>query len=701
MKLRYSLLTRMKIVLWAITLLLSMQFQAEVFAQDSSASKQGRFFQSKPTRKQILAMKFEDLSALSLEELTELSNIVGVSSVDELLKLLVNTASKTNERLNDAPGVVSVITARELELFGAQTLEDALQYVVSVNLGTNFLYPGIVSLRGEQSSGVTNNHILFLLNGRPLRETLIGGIYTEILAGFPLSSIDRIEIVRGPGSILYGTGAFTGTINIITKKSFNSSISARVGSFGTQTISAQSGLTLGTGLGDLKLSAAAYYHNRSDWSVTYRARATATQPVRTDVFTPSRNALSGLLTADLGGFHAQTLITNYRANVLGVTAVFPTVMHSILSISSDIGYKHQFSDIFASSLNLTHKHYQSEYESLTNAQDVVLELTNYYTPNNNFKILLGGTLNARLGGIASATNSSVILIPSYNQLWLTGYAEVQWQPLETLKFTAGLQANKPQNTPLDLVPRLSAIWNITPELGIKALYGQAYRAPTAFELFLDGPAAAGNPNLRPEKVTTFDVEAFWESPQARLSLVYFNGLQSDVITQGGRVGGRNAPINRGTYSMEGVEFEGKYTPTNDLYVVSSFLVQRNFLNSTVANTAPTPDWTVKIGAGYDNHDGFAVSAFYIFTGQRGAPNGQTVQTFTPNPIPRPYHNLSANINLDLTALLNWSTMPHIIVNLRIENALDETFWDALNNTNTNSLPLAPGRGLYGGVIVKF
>ncbi|MFY8000006.1 MAG: hypothetical protein ACOVSW_15520, partial [Candidatus Kapaibacteriota bacterium] len=67
----------------ALAIILLLIIAGETFAQDSSMSKQERTLSAKPTRKQILAMKFEELSALSLEEITELSRIVGVASVDE------------------------------------------------------------------------------------------------------------------------------------------------------------------------------------------------------------------------------------------------------------------------------------------------------------------------------------------------------------------------------------------------------------------------------------------------------------------------------------------------------------------------------------------------------------------------------------------------------------------------------------------
>jgi outer membrane receptor for ferrienterochelin and colicins len=679
----------------------STEAQTQAAAQSSSQPAQERHFKTKPTRKQVLAMKFEELSQLSLEELAELSAIVGVQSVDELLKLLVNTASKTNERLNDTPGVVSVITAREIELFGAQTLEDVLNYMVSVNLGTNFLYPENVNVRGETSTGVTNNHILFLLNGRPLRETLIGGIYTELLIGFPLAAIERIELVRGPGSVLYGSGAFTATFNIITKPVYNTALSARGGSFGTITASAQSGISIPTSVGDVRVNASAYYHTRPDWSVPYTNQVGMRR--ETGTYNLARRSVSGLLSVDVGGFHAQALVNDYSANVLGVTPLLPTIEHSIFSVSGDVGYKHKFSDEFASSLNVTAKHYQSRYESRTNAQDYIVELTNYYEPNQNFKVLLGGFLNARQGTIVNATNSTIVLIQPYNQLWFTAYTEVQWQPIEALRVSAGVQLNKPERTPLDLVPRVNAVLNFTPELGIKAIFGQAYRAPSAFENFLNGPAARGNLDLVPEKVSSWDVEAFWETEKTRLSLVYFNGLQTDVIRNRITSGDpRPSPANTGTFLMEGIEFEGKYTPTNDLYVLASALIQRNFSNSTIANTLATPPVTIKLGAGYDNHDGIALSLFYTYTAQASstrfvaAPNAPVT-----NPIPTEAHLLSANLNLNITDILNLSGVPAIILNARVENIFDALAWTSEAHPNTNALPLHTPRGVYGGIIIKF
>jgi outer membrane receptor protein involved in Fe transport len=114
-----------------------------------------------------------------------------------------------------------------------------------------------------------------------------------------------------------------------------------------------------------------------------------------------------------------------------------------------------------------------------------------------------------------------------------------------------------------------------------------------------------------------------------------------------------------------------------------------------------PDWTVKLGVGYDNHNGLAASLFYIYTGQPGDPSSRSSMRLLVNPVPRPYHLLSANVNLDITSVFDWASVPHIILNVRMENVLNESLWSPEAAAATNSLPLAPGRGVYGGIIVKF
>jgi outer membrane receptor for ferrienterochelin and colicin len=174
---------------------------------------------------------------LSIEELVNLS-------LEELLQVKIITASRSEETLSTAPGVMSVITAKEIEQFGSNSLFEVLERVTSTYMNGYHLFPqNNPSLRGDLASNV-DNHVLILVNGRPFRESFGGGYAFSIYLAFPVSMIEKIEIIRGPGSVLYGSNAFVGVINLITKTQasqphqVSGEIALKQGTFGARAMEA-------------------------------------------------------------------------------------------------------------------------------------------------------------------------------------------------------------------------------------------------------------------------------------------------------------------------------------------------------------------------------------------------------------------------------------------------------------------------------
>ena len=122
-----------------------------------------------------------------------------------LLNMKVTTASKFSENLADAPGVMEVVTKDELRRFGGMTLGEILDRVPGLSTTTaSFTDRSMVAARGDQTQ-INGGHILFLINGRPTREVLEGGIISDLLESFPVNILERIEVILGPGSVLYGS----------------------------------------------------------------------------------------------------------------------------------------------------------------------------------------------------------------------------------------------------------------------------------------------------------------------------------------------------------------------------------------------------------------------------------------------------------------------------------------------------------------
>ncbi len=156
-------------------------------------------------------------------------------SLEALLSLRISLASRTEQTLAEAPSVVSVITAQDIQQMGARSLEDVLRTVPGFDVvlnpqGSNLGF----GVRGTLGLNFSSNSIKYLLNGHTLNS--LTGSPLHYFDYFPIENIQKIEIIRGPGSALYGANAFFGVINIITKtkeKLEDSHVDLAGGSFST------------------------------------------------------------------------------------------------------------------------------------------------------------------------------------------------------------------------------------------------------------------------------------------------------------------------------------------------------------------------------------------------------------------------------------------------------------------------------------
>lgn len=128
----------------------------------------------------------------------------------------VEAASRSAEAVEDAPGSVTIIPGSELRAMGYPTVAEALRGTRGVFTTYDGAYT-FAGVRGINLPGDFGNRMLTLLNGHSMNDSWVNLSYFDYLARTDLEDVERIEIVRGPGSVLYGTGAFSGVVNIVTK----------------------------------------------------------------------------------------------------------------------------------------------------------------------------------------------------------------------------------------------------------------------------------------------------------------------------------------------------------------------------------------------------------------------------------------------------------------------------------------------------
>jgi outer membrane receptor for ferrienterochelin and colicins len=154
-------------------------------------------------------------------------------SLEELGNINTSIATGNNTTLDKAPAAATVITAEQIEALGTSTLDDVLETVpgLHVALSGAFRLDAIYSIRGIHTK--LNSQALLLVNGFPVQYSVSGG--RPPLFRQSINNISRIEVLRGPGSAIYGSDAFSGVINIITKSAAEidgTEIGGKTGSFG-------------------------------------------------------------------------------------------------------------------------------------------------------------------------------------------------------------------------------------------------------------------------------------------------------------------------------------------------------------------------------------------------------------------------------------------------------------------------------------
>ncbi|MCK4591194.1 MAG: TonB-dependent receptor plug domain-containing protein, partial [Candidatus Latescibacteria bacterium] len=134
--------------------------------------------------------------------------------LEDLLNVKISTAAKYEQTISEAPASVTIITSEDIKRYGYRTLDEVLMSVRGfyTRNDRNYAYMGI---RGFSRPGDYDNRILVLINGHTLNENVYGAPFFGTDLGMNLDTIERIEIVRGPGSAVYGTGAMFAVVNVI------------------------------------------------------------------------------------------------------------------------------------------------------------------------------------------------------------------------------------------------------------------------------------------------------------------------------------------------------------------------------------------------------------------------------------------------------------------------------------------------------
>ncbi len=535
-------------------------------------------------------------------------------SLSDLFDIDISAASKIKQKSTEAPGVVYVVTRREIDQMGSKTLGDVLNYVpgfesvrsVAINEHEN------INVRGKAS--MYSEAVLILVDG--IRQTdVIYGSPVVISRYYDLHNVERIEIIRGPGSALYGAGAFVGVVNIITRSGKNNQdLLANIegGSFGTINGSIYKGHEFNN---NLSISAAFQYNDEDGEDYENlttkfgRPVAETEDPVEDYEFNFKLNYDSDTFTNEVGlkVMHKEDsdfIPDGWRNNKLsGVDNITENSVHTFYS---RMGLPFLEQGNVALTLSIVDSENDNYYQLFEPAELVGMgqsptdirvtsgrgglagPLTETITYTGELQVQWDFTDTHNLIGgfnyqkdepekhfgqanidLSQPPPALVNPMPEYTKFDSSSeddrkvigiYLQDTIEIIEKVKTTIGVRYDDYNDVGNTVNPRLAMVYLPDDETSIKFLAATAFRAPSYAELYHhNNPSSRGNPDLDPEKIQTYELYAqrrFMEKFQVSGN-IYYSKIE-DFITTVGTPGSVADFVNYGDHESIGFETEFKF-----------------------------------------------------------------------------------------------------------------------------------------------
>lgn len=540
----------------------------------------------------------------------------------DLLNQKVVTASKRTQDTREAPAIVAVVTREEIRDMGTRTLLDVLRTIPGIEVYITRYGQYQIAVRGiktESSAGVK-----LLIDGHSVNDPFMGGAMT-FFDDLLVENIKRVEIIRGPGSALYGANAFLAVINVITLTAHDfdgTEVTAGLGNYHTETATA----LFSQSNKNMSLIGSAHFYNTDGAQMTveqdgaYLAQFTKS-PGKTQDW-KRKYDFSGTLT-----FHDLTIRTKYAQRVRGdyiglvgvlnddsnmnlkqgyVEALFPYKINEKLSIKPRIYYDWFFEEIWFQLFPVGFISFETDLdndgqiERVEDAFDIYLEVGERtfggefqfdYTFSEDHQVTAGlvydrlkqhspsqvtnmhpltGEYLGRMIDVSDSLNWTI----EVDRTVTAEYLQYQGNFREKFGLTVGVRHDHYDDFGSTVNPRLALVIHPHQRFGIKAMYGQAFRAPNFRELYdLNNVNTVGNTNLDPETIRTYELglEWFMRDPAIRWRVNGFRNQIDDIIVLGS---GMPQPfVNGGEAEVTGFEAEARWHNRSGLMAFVNYSYQ--------------------------------------------------------------------------------------------------------------------------------
>lgn len=622
--------------------------------------------------------------ALEPESDAELENELKFLAAE---RQIVVTASKLRERVDKSVATTSVITQDEIRQIGARNLLDVLRLVPGLGITQTMVGVREVEVRGVKT--LLSDKVLFMLNGHPLDHNLNNAGSILLYDDLPVDTVKRIEVVRGPGSALYGANAFLAVVNIITldAKDLNGfQASSGWGSFDTQQYRASWGKQFNN------TAEAVLHFNHTD---TNGIKSPVAQDILSlqgkDSLAPGKSDLSegrNDLEWQLG-YQDFKLDGRY---IKKQTGAFIGTSYA-LSNQTEQNYEDYFLQLSRNwkvrehlSIDTRIYHDSFSFDNLSQAEPSLFnrnalidkrtggELQSNYQYSDTQTLIAGfiyvaeeqyGIIDETGATPDSLQTSALIFGKNRTRDHWGVYAQDVWDPLPDLRLTLGARYDEYNDFGGTFNPRMGFNWEFIKDYSLKFSYGTAYRAPAFGELDLTHPFVSGNPNLSPEQAETFETGIIARPIDGLTAqAIYYHTHISEIISL---VPGQVTALqyaNSGSMLSEGVELESRYDFSGGLqgsYLAANVVFQNPVQDNRQVADVPQQRANLQFNWAFDTH--WSAYAHVLIKGDTRRAAGDARQ------------DVPGYALLDLSLLSHNLFVKGVDVSFSVYNLFDESYYD--------------------------
>ncbi|MDH3296721.1 MAG: TonB-dependent receptor [Gemmatimonadota bacterium] len=539
-----------------------------------------------------------------------------VLGLDELLSLEISSAGKYAQTTGEVAASVTILTKEDIWAYGWMSLAEALANVrgMYITNDRNYTYLGN---RGFSRPTDYNNRSLLLVNGRPMNEPFYGSAFIGSALGLNLQAVERIEIIRGPGSAIYGNNAMFNVINLVTEQPDaigGLRLSGEAASFGTRSGS----LTLGTS---------------AESGVEVMVTANYFESEGQDFYFPEfdgpqgNDGLAVGLDRDMhvGGYGvvkfgdlSLTALATWREKDVP-TAPYETLFNELTNTHDDRYFAElKYDRESTGPVNLVVRafydgySYDGYYPYDENSAGGLWE-------DHNDVTWFGGEATLRWDYSASnrllvgteirTTSKADYYFSDEAGDFFEGdfpfsiyslFVQDELQLTHNVSVTAGGRVDHYTNSGSAFMPRAALVYHPSESGTAKLLYGRAFRAPNLYELnYEEADYWEANPDLQDERIETF--ELVWEqrlAPGVYGTASLFRYSMSDLIEEELGRQGIFQYQNRGAVGAEGIELEVQVRDQWGISGYASFVYQNatdDVLDMSLTNS---PKYLVRAGMAF-------------------------------------------------------------------------------------------------------